>query len=393
MFLGAELPIRVVCSCGRELNAPDGSGGKKGRCQACGSILTIPEDPVMRDRGAVAISPDVLVPAFHPEATIGSSQAASNLVSINSVQPRHRNALAVASLGLGILAALVCWVPFVGLLAIPFGLLGLVLGTIALTLVMMARRSGLAAAAGGAGLSVVAMLASLAITGFTSQRTSTAFNDAVKNYPVAQAVPVVPPAAPPGAPQGQAPAPQRDGMAPPIAGLPKRAIQPRLVETSLAGKAFVSFPNSAQIANVQVRVARVVRGKVPMIDKIPAPSQNPRGESEDELLSIYLEITNLDDGRKIDFTSFAGVPFSEDGAKLSDDLGNHYRRMNFGFSNRPAGRTESGSLYPGKKVSDHLVFELPVEKASFLMIEMPASHVQLDKGIFRFKIPTTAIER
>ena len=48
--------------------------------------------------------------------------------------------MAIASLVLGILAALICWVPFLGLLAVPVGLLGLLFGVIAIVLVAAAGR-------------------------------------------------------------------------------------------------------------------------------------------------------------------------------------------------------------------------------------------------------------
>jgi hypothetical protein len=43
------MSIKVVCKCGRTLNAPDDSAGKNGTCPSCGSRLTIglPEADVL----------------------------------------------------------------------------------------------------------------------------------------------------------------------------------------------------------------------------------------------------------------------------------------------------------------------------------------------------------
>jgi hypothetical protein len=121
------------------------------------------------------------------------------------------------------------------------------------------------------------------------------------------------------------------------------------------------------------------------------PGENGRTWSKDSLLSVYLEVRNLDDGRKLDYRTFAGGAF-ERGAGLSDDLGNRYKGVDFGFSATPEGSTPSESIYPGKAVADHVVFEPPVGKASFLTLESPASYAGLKEGVFRFKIPTRAVE-
>lgn len=41
------MPIDVVCQCGRKASVPDAMAGKKGKCPACGEILSIPVAAVM----------------------------------------------------------------------------------------------------------------------------------------------------------------------------------------------------------------------------------------------------------------------------------------------------------------------------------------------------------
>jgi hypothetical protein len=305
------------------------------------------------------------------------------VVQVNIPEPKKGNALAIASLVLGILATLVCWIPFLGLLAIPSGLLGLLLGAIAVTLVVVAKRRGLAAAVVGSGLSVLAMILSVAITGTVSQGISEGLKRASSEGPLAHAGPV-----PNGAQPEQKSAPAPAAPQPPGRGVAPLATPPPAKPELEA----VAFPEPARLGNVEVRVVRVVRGKVPLRDRHPFPGQDGRGVSKDELLSVYVEVKNLDDGRKLDYQTFAGDVLGRSGCGLIDDLGNRYRGVGFGFSSTPDGRTESESIYPGKAVGDHLVFEVPVEKASFLILELQAKRAALDAGVFRFKIPTTAIQ-
>ena len=84
-----------------------------------------------------------------------------------------------------ILAGLICWIPFLGLLALPVGALGLLLGVIGLLMAIIGRRSGLAASIVETGISLGAIALSFAVTGAASK----AISDAMKTEtgPVAQA--------------------------------------------------------------------------------------------------------------------------------------------------------------------------------------------------------------
>jgi len=64
----------------------------------------------------------------------------------------------------------------------------------------------------------------------------------------------------------------------------------------------------------------------------------------------------------------------------------------FGMFNRPVGRVDSDSIYPGKSLTDVLIFEPPLENIQQLDLEMPARNVGTE-GHFRIRIPASAIER
>jgi hypothetical protein len=112
------------------------------------------------------------------------------------------------------------------------------------------------------------------------------------------------------------------------------------------------------------------------------------------LLSVVLEISNLDPNRKLDFKTLAGKQFSleRDNATLSDNFGNRYRGIDFGFSALPEFRTEEESIYPGRTIRDQLVFEAPVGNITSIDLEIPGRNVG-QSGFFRFRIPTKAIKR
>ena len=56
------------------------------------------------------------------------------------------------------------------------------------------------------------------------------------------------------------------------------------------------------------------------------------------------------------------------------------------------GQVQSESVYPGKSIDDLLVFELPVEKAKYLRLELPASAFH-GEGKLRIQIPADMIQR
>jgi hypothetical protein len=74
------------------------------------------------------------------------------------------NGFAVAALVLGIVALVFCWIPFLNVLSIILGLIGLGLGVPGLIGSLRGRRSGKGMAITGLVLSVVAMIAAVAIS-------------------------------------------------------------------------------------------------------------------------------------------------------------------------------------------------------------------------------------
>ena len=78
---------------------------------------------------------------------------------------RGMNPLGVASLVLGIVACVFCWIPFLGLLAIPLAAIGLLLAIIGITAAIVGKKSSPSFPAGGAVVCTAAILIALFVTG------------------------------------------------------------------------------------------------------------------------------------------------------------------------------------------------------------------------------------
>ena len=353
--------------------------GVKVRCPSCGNVFayTQPESiPLVQQ---VEESPASLrPPTVRPEVAQVENRHAPpvQMVQVNLPEPRKGNPLGIAALVLGIVAALISWIPLLGLLALPFSALGLLLGVIGLLIAIVGKRSGLAASIVGTAISLGAIVLSFAIIGATSK----AISDAMKTEagPVAHASkPVEASTREPV----QLSHPQAEPAVVPPTVVPPLAPEKRDTE-------WVVAPTPARLSDVEVKV---VSAKV-----APVALSGPTGEgqSKEPQLILTIEVTNTNQNRKIDYRTWAGadVSFERDFATLKDDFENSYKRITFGNFDRPIRRVVSESMYPGKSPTDVLVFEAPLENIKQLDLDMPGKNVGM-KGLFKIRIPAAMIQR
>lgn len=67
---GGAMPIVFSCSCQKKLRAPDSTAGKKVKCPACGTVLTIPEPPSPPDTFSIeqeSAEPPKAAETYEPE--------------------------------------------------------------------------------------------------------------------------------------------------------------------------------------------------------------------------------------------------------------------------------------------------------------------------------------
>lgn len=142
--------------------------------------------------------------------------------------------------------------------------------------------------------------------------------------------------------------------------------------------------------DLQVQISKSAIVKVPLKSHLRDASK-----SQDDLLMVKLELTNMNPAKKVEYRSWSGKDFSHqrDYATLKDNFGNNYKRINFGFSTSPQGAVEgSVPIYPNKSVIDVLVFELPLDTVTHLDLELPADNYG-GEGMLRFRIPIKSVSR
>lgn len=268
-------------------------------------------------------------------------------VYIQNVQnARGISGFGVAALVLGIMAVIICWIPFIGLLGVPLAAIGLLLALIGVVVSLAGRRSSVGMPVAGGVVSMLAIVIAFGMTGAAATSISESVAQAEQRRGATQTV--------------------RD---------PAPAVR------------WTPFGESVVTNDIEVTPAVAVIGHVPL--------RTPTGRtvSSEKYLTIILAITNQSDVRLAEYRTWAGADYSlrRDYATLVDEHGNVYARMNFGLGNEPVARTSRRSMRPGESVADVLVFQRPVDAASVLRLEMPGGNIGGEEMI-RFEIPVENIE-
>ena len=133
--------IRVTCSkCGKAYNVDESKLGKAARCASCGEkfILAATEpapppapsvpanDPVpapvqVASQPVVRAAPPAPVAAAPQQNVVPQAMNQTN-IAVQVGHSRSTSGFGVAALVLGIIAALTCWIPFIGLLGVPLAI-------------------------------------------------------------------------------------------------------------------------------------------------------------------------------------------------------------------------------------------------------------------------------
>jgi hypothetical protein len=159
---------------------------------------------------------------------------------------------------------------------------------------------------------------------------------------------------------------------------------------------------SARQKTVEVGVASVVVGKV-RVDSLLA--QQPL--SMQTCLQITVRIRNHSKSQKLEYSTWNGVnalaagvnsllggasvAADTEAARLTDNFGNHYKLVYFGLGTEVSGQHLAESIYPGKSLTDLLLFEIPVDNFQYLELELPASKIG-GKGMLRLRIPRSMVK-
>jgi hypothetical protein len=378
--------IEFKCSeCGKQLRVKDDAAGKKGKCPQCGVTLEVPtpqEDALIAEHEA-SLDPSPPQPAVRSDSARHAATMqppplerghVNQAPSVNVHMPKRTSSLGVVSLILGVVAFLLCWIPFIGVLSIPLSSLGVLLAGIGLLVALFRRGSGIGWPIGGgvvSGLALIIGIAQVAAIGGVAEGLRQSAEEANRTHQE-----VVTPG-----PSGNASQAESDRTS----GNEQIAGQERSVTPQWASAA-----DPVRQGDIELRVTQVLEGKVPLRTGF----DDRETASQDDLLAINIEMKNLSRSSKIEYSSWQGrdMAFSRDYATLQDNFGNGYKRISFGFGMDIVGQTQSDSIYPGKSLADVLVFELPVDTAEYLNLELPAKNFG-GEGMLRLRIPANMIQR
>jgi len=284
---------------------------------------------------------------------------------------RKGSSLGIASIVLGVLAFTICWIPFLGVLGMPLSALGLLLGAIGVLVALLRKGASIGFPIAGVAISGIALTVAWSMTTAIATGLSGIGEAAVDAQEKRNATN-----------QTIVGDEQTEAVEAEAASVPEEPT----VE-------WASIEHPIRQGDLQLRFVSAKIGKVE-IEQQFSFGDDGTAFSENELLAITLELTNLSETKKIDYKTWAGedVSFRRDFATLIDEYENSYARVGFGFSAKLIGRTESASIRPGERVTDVLVFETPIDAAEALRLELPARNFG-GEGMLRIEIPVRAVER
>lgn len=142
---------------------------------------------------------------------------------------------------------------------------------------------------------------------------------------------------------------------------------------AISKSSHLSASETATVENIRVTVTHCDIRKPALINDFGDESQ-----AENELLCVRLKIENLSQTKKAEYVGWNSREQFLNGAVLTDEHDNHYRVCTFGIY-RPSEGKLNESIYPGKSVTDVLVFQQPVAAATKLTLKLIGSRIEVEK--------------
>jgi hypothetical protein len=376
--------------CNKKIKVKPEFAGRSGKCPNCSVKLVVPSPqkpasqpiqqslrsrtlPVEKASNDISFSPAPITPAIQTQSSVPQTA-----VQVNIHNSQATNSLGISSLIIGILSVFVCWLPIFGFVLSGLGLL---LGVIGIAMSVIRRGTGIGYSIAGSALNGFAILSGVVFMTIFATAVSSV-DDTMKKV-AAEMKKQQPQAKPANVPES----PLMDSNKPSetatnVPATPEVSSPPAIV--------WHPADQPLQLGDVSVRITEVTIGKVPLERIILSEDST----SEDDLLTIRLQITNTSTTKKLDylgwmadFSALTGIT-----AKLADENENNYRKITFGGTIKVKGAKSADSIYPGKSIEDAIVFELPIDSAQKLMLTLSGKGIGED-GEFRFEIPRSIIKR
>ncbi len=313
------------------------SNEAKCSCQFCDGHIAFPAEMA----GQMFACPHcgLATKLFTPD--VAKAPASQNLPQTVSVEKRGVSPLGIASLVLGIMACVICWIPFLGLFAIPVALIGLVLAFIGVVIAAMNKKTDFVFSISGGIVCILSVCIALVTTGTVAKL----YSDS-----------------------------KRTNQTP--------------VATSGA-----SVPsNSEWSKNLTVKQGDI-QIEISGIEIYPlwinaANDLSVYPYSKENYLQFQIKVKNIGLTKKIDFQTWRGTVFKGNNAAiLKDNNGNQYKQIAVSPDFTRTHREET-TLYPTDSFADVLVFEKPVPNIKWLHLELSAENFG-GTGMLRFEIPAS----
>lgn len=271
-------------------------------------------------------------------------------VQVNISQSKTAHSLGIGAMVLGIVGLITVCFPFISL---PLSGLGFLLGAFGLGMAIVRKGTGIGFSIAGAAISGVIFLPSLLFWTMLAGAFKSASDEVAKQVQRAE-----------------------------------QTNQTAVGGTSGAEDGSGDWADASQgvrQGDVEVRVTSVKIGPIDFKDFDNHDTEHP-------MATIQLSIANLGQTKKLQYRSWgaSGSIFPTDDATLTDNFDNNYNLLPSGMITPVKGQLERESLYPGKSVTDVLIFEPPIATAQFLKLELPAGAFG-GTGKLRLKIPKSMI--
>jgi hypothetical protein len=339
------MPVFTCPHCGWQApNVPAEYSGRKVRCKQCQGVFQLPvfeADPSPRPRPQPQLAP----PAQHagadyaPAAPAATPQFAGYAVPppqhapINiSVVEQKANPVAVAAFVVGLICVFLFWVPLLGFILSAVGVITAIVGIIFAT----RGHRGMTFSIIGGVLSLVAISIN---TLMMVQATKRVLDVVAENRTTPE---------------------EKASAAVPL-GVP------------------------ARVGNVEYTVAAVHRGRAKV------KSFSGQFDSDETYVHVEVKIRNVTENKKINYRGAGSETFIGSSTRLTDDAGNDYRRVHFGFGNEVVGQVESESIHPDDEVTDVWLFEHYVRTAKTLFFTVKGTSLGAE-GETTFAVPVSDVK-
>ena len=154
--------INYKCpKCKSDMDAPDSQAGQAEICPDCGHPSVVPQQAqpvVVQPQPPQIVSPPIVPQAQQQSVHIHQTVAPTG---------KKTSGLGIAALVLGILAAITCWMPFIGILGMPLAVIGCMLGGIGLLLALIGHKTSATMPISGLIVCIVSIVITVSITGAT----------------------------------------------------------------------------------------------------------------------------------------------------------------------------------------------------------------------------------